>query len=352
MPGAVDARTVVAREHRTRLLPPGGGVERVGAGGEGLGPDRVVGLAGVAGGVREVEAAGRVVERCGALAHLGAVAVRGEEDAAAGEGPGVGHRGDEELVADAVVALAAPGEVQLAVVPEGLAVDGPAVVAGVGDLGLEVVRAERVVALGLQHVHAVGGVVAVAGGVVEVPAAAVPEESGGPDLLVAGRVAVAPDLVRGGGEEGRDGAGLPHADGVALGGGDVVVALVGDEGGVGAGVDGVAELAGGGGGFGRRGGGSRVGRGAFSGGRGAVGRRGPVGGCRAEAGHHGDREQRRGQGRPAPAAESAYGLGHGAYLPCDACGGGAREGVTRFVAEISTLYNPSRRPRPRRTQMP
>jgi len=86
------------------------------------------------------------------------------------------------------MAPAGPDEVQR---PRGLdrdAVDGPAVIARRGDLAPEVPAAQRIVALGFERVHAVVvvAVVAVAGGEVDVPAAAHALQFGRPDLAAAG----------------------------------------------------------------------------------------------------------------------------------------------------------------------
>ena len=80
-----------------------------------------------------------------------------------------------------VLALpAGPHGVEPPLVLEDGHVDGPGVVAGIADLAEGVVRPERVV--GLEDVHPVVLVLAVAGGVVQVPPAADLVELGGPQL--------------------------------------------------------------------------------------------------------------------------------------------------------------------------
>src|SRR5690606_5830135 len=75
----------------------------------------------------------------------------------------------------------------------------------IGDLGLEVVRAERIVTLGLQHVHPVVGVHTVAGGVVDVPAGVEPVQRRRPDLGAATGIVLGTDpdvVIFGGGQPG------------------------------------------------------------------------------------------------------------------------------------------------------
>lgn len=212
------------REHGALVLTPVPRHERVGVQRHRHHPDLVVGLARVTGGVRHPDPP-VAIQELRAFPHLGAAAGRVEGDGVAGDGVRVGHRGDVDPV---VLILVDPavGEVQPAAELEDARVDGEVVgVIGRGELGLEVVRAGRVVALRLQDVQAVVVVDAVVGRVVQVPAVTEAIELRRPDVAVAGRVGVRPHGDRVGGDEGAQGRGAPHPDAVALGRGEVVVPL-------------------------------------------------------------------------------------------------------------------------------